>query len=108
MTRKPTNIFKVRELQRLKIQEYMLKGYPSIKIMELINMERQRDGLPQFVRASIYRMINEVKAEHNLWYYEMLKDQTAFIILHRQKILSIELYKRMLHEKIVLAEALQT
>ena len=32
-----------------------------------------------------------------------LKDQTAFIILHRRKLLELDLYKRMLHDKIAVA-----
>lgn len=96
----------VREATKLKVQEYLLKGYNGARILEIVNHERIEKGERPLRKNTIYTYIEELKQIHNKWYLELLKDQTAYVILHRQKLLALDLYKKMIHDKIALAGGL--
>ena len=41
-----------------------------------------------------------IKSEHSEWYLEVLKDQMAYVILHRQKLLELDYVKKMVYDEI--------
>ena len=84
------------------IQELMLKGYNSARVVDILNIQREREGLRPLTLQSIYGYLRELKQESNAWYLELLKDQTAYVILHRRKLLELDLYKKMINDKITL------
>ena len=88
---------------KMKTLELMLKGYNNKRILDIINAEREGKGKRPLHIMSIYRFQKDLRQDHAKDFLDMMKDQTAFIILHRRKLLELDLYKRMLHDKIAVA-----
>lgn len=84
----------------MRTQELLLKGYDNTRILAIINKERQDSGKRPLHRQSLYRFRKELEQEYSKDFLDMMKNQTAFIILHRRKLLELDLYKKMLHDKI--------
>lgn len=55
---------------------------------------------PTIKVQTVYRYISKIKAEHSEWYLNILKDQMAYIILHRQKLLELDHVKKMIYDEI--------
>lgn len=89
-----------REALIAKTQELMLKGYNGVMVRKVINDERIAKGQRPLAKSSVHNYIKVIRREGSKYYLDLLKDHTAYIILHRQKLLTLELYRKMLHEKI--------
>jgi len=88
---------------KAQVQEYLLKGYNGPRILSIINAERESKGWKPLNRSTIFAYMREIHKEGSKYYLDLAKDHTAYIILHRQKLLALDMYKKMIHDKIALA-----
>jgi hypothetical protein len=80
--------------------DYMLKGYNGTQILKMINKQRQETQKSPLHNKTIYSYMKKIRNTGSKYYLDLLKDNTAYIILHRQKLLALELYRRMIHDNI--------
>ena len=85
---------------RLHVQELMIKGYPAHLIHTKVNERLEAGKKPKIKLQTVYRYMTKIKSEHSEWYLEVLKDQMAYVILHRQKLLELDYVKKMVYDEI--------
>lgn len=85
---------------RLECQRLIIKGYNGATILDLFNEDRIAQGKTKIHKSTIYSWIKGFDNQSSKYYLDLLKDKTAFIILHRRKLKALELYRSMIHEKI--------
>ena len=85
---------------RLETQRLVTQGYNGASIRDMFNEERIAQGKPLIHKSTIYAWIKGFDNASSKYYLDYLKDKTAFIVLHRRKLLALELYRTMIHDKI--------
>jgi len=90
------------EAAQLRDQTFTLyiKGYNGATIHKTINNERQQKGLRPVNKATVHKWVRDLNREGSKHYLSLLKDKTAYMVLHRSKLLALQLYRTMLHDKI--------
>ena len=85
---------------RLECQRLHIQGYNGASIKELLNDERKAEGKTPIHKATVYSWIKSFDNQSAKYYLHFLKDKSAYIVLHRRKLLALELYRAMIHSKI--------
>lgn len=85
---------------RLETQRLMIKGYSISSILNILNSDREQKGQKPISNSTIFKWKKQIDDEGSREYLHLLKDKTAYIVLHRRKLLALELYRTMIHDKI--------
>ena len=103
MTGSPNALTK-KESAKLRDQTFRLfiQGYNGATIRDMINFERTQQGLNPVHKGTVHKWIRDLTREGGKQYLEYMKDKTAYMVLHRSKLLALQLYRTMLHDKIAL------
>lgn len=92
---------------RLETQRLVIKGYNGASILEVLNGERIAEGKRPIHKATVYSWLRGFDNQSSKAYLDLLKDKSAFIVLHRRKLLALELYRSMIHDKIAAMGGIQ-
>lgn len=85
---------------RLETQRLLLKGYNGADILDIFNEERTAAGKSKIHKSTIYSWIKAFDNQSSKFFIPLLKERSAFMILHRRKLLALEMYRAMIHDKI--------
>ena len=98
------NALSKRESARLRDETFklLIKGYNGATITKVINAERERNGQTPLNKSTVHKWVRDLDKEGSKYYLELLKDKTAYMVLHRSKLLALQLYRTMIHDKIAL------
>ena len=80
----------------------LIKGYNGATIHKILNAERERNGQTPIHKSTVHNWVKDLDKEGSKYYLELLKDKTAYMVLHRSKLLALQLYRTMIHDKIAL------
>jgi hypothetical protein len=50
---------------------------------------------------TVWLYVKEMETDTSGWYLHLVKDQMAYVILHRRKLLALDLQAQMIHDKIM-------
>lgn len=80
----------------------LVKGYNGATIYRVFEEERKSKGLKPINKATIHKWVKNLDREGSKDYLVLMKDKSAYMVLHRRKLLALELYRTMIHDKIAL------
>lgn len=80
----------------------MIKGYNGATIYKVFKAERERKGLKPIHKGTVHNWVRNLNQEGSKDYLYLMKDKTAYMVLHRRKLQALELYRTMIHDKIAL------
>lgn len=80
----------------------MIKGYNGATIFRIFKSERERKGLKPINKSTVHKWVKNINQEGSKDYLYLMKDKTAYMVLHRRKLQALELYRTMIHDKIAL------
>lgn len=77
-----------------------IKGYNGATITRIFEKERLEQGLKPINKGTVSKWIRDMDRVGSKDYLYLMKDKSAYMFLHRRKLLALELYRTMIHDKI--------